>query len=100
MPIVRCIYVIRQNTALFALELKAGDPRSKMVLVHLAGNIDRSGNCILDQRLIAEDTEQSVDSVQRCLRNLERRGLIKRTKQSSIHGRLPDVISLNFEVQL
>jgi len=65
-----------------------------MVLLCIANYADQFGNCRFSQQKIAEETEQSINTVRKNLAHLERIGLIKRTKNSSTNGRLPDVIAL------
>ena len=55
---------------------KAGGPSAKAVLLCLADEASTHGECWTGQETIADESEQSVDSVQRRLRELERRGLI------------------------
>jgi hypothetical protein len=65
----------------WALSVKAGSPAAKAVLLALANYANEHGTCWPSQRRLAEDTEQSVDSVRRYLKLLERRELIVRTKR-------------------
>jgi hypothetical protein len=54
----------------------AGGPSAKAVLLCLADEASTHGECWTGQETISRESEQSVDSVQRRLRDLERRGLI------------------------
>jgi hypothetical protein len=51
----------------------------KFVLVAIANYADDAGKCWPSQQRLAEDTEQSVDSVQRALKELKRLGLLYAT---------------------
>lgn len=71
----------------WAIGQTAGCPAAKAVLLVLANYADENGLSWPSQRTIAEQTEQSTDSVQRHSLELERRGLIRR-KRSKVKGRL------------
>jgi hypothetical protein len=60
----------------WAKKQKAGSPSAKTVLMLLADAASSQGQCWPSQATLAEESEQSIDSVQRRLRDLERRGLI------------------------
>jgi hypothetical protein len=60
---------------------KTGNPSAKSVLYALANYADFNGQVFASQQRLAEDTEQSIDSVQRRLKELAARGLIYRTPQ-------------------
>ena len=62
----------------WALNAKTGSPSAKVVLLAIANYADASGVCWPSQDLIADQTEQSIDSVQRRIKELEDRGLITR----------------------
>jgi len=62
----------------WALNMKAGSPSAKVVLLAIANYADASGICWPSQDLIADQTEQSIDSVQRRIKELEDLGLLSR----------------------
>lgn len=62
----------------WALTVKTGSPSAKVVLLAIANYADASGVCWPSQELIADQTEQSIDSVQRRIKELEDLGLLVR----------------------
>jgi hypothetical protein len=65
-----------QATA-WAAKQKTGSPACKLILLALANYADASGAAWPSQDTLANDTEQSVDSVQRRLKQLVQIGLIR-----------------------
>lgn len=65
----------------WAAKQRAGNPSAKAVLYGLANYAGFDGVCWPSQKTLADDTEQSIDSVQRRLKELEQRGLIYRPPQ-------------------
>jgi hypothetical protein len=68
----------------WASQQTTGSPSAKAVLYALANHADFNGRCWPSQKLLAEHTEQSVDSVARRLKELETRRLIYRPPQPRI----------------
>jgi hypothetical protein len=68
----------------WASQQTTGSPSAKAVLYALANHADFNGRCWPSQKLLAEHTEQSVDSVARRLKELEARRLIYRPPQPRI----------------
>lgn len=62
----------------WALSVKAKSPSAKLVLVTIANYADENGFCWPSQALIARQSEQSVDSVQRRLQELVIAGFLSR----------------------
>lgn len=71
----------------WALSVKTGDPSAKVVLVALANYADDRGRCWPAQSTIAEQTEQSVDTVQRRIKDLENLGLLQRMERPYQNGK-------------
>ena len=72
----------------WALSVTTNSPGSKLVLVTIANYADEQGFCWPSQALIARQSEQSIDSVQRRLRELEKAGFLvrkARKQQSSLY---------------
>ena len=72
----------------WALSVKTNSPSSKLVLVTIANYADENGFCWPSQGLIARQSEQSIDSVQRRLKELVKAGLLEckiRRRQSSLY---------------
>lgn len=65
----------------WAKKQTTGSPAAKAALMILAFYADERGECFPSLKLIAEETEQSVKSVQRRHTELEKLGLIFRAKQ-------------------
>ncbi|MBZ6078926.1 helix-turn-helix domain-containing protein [Microvirga puerhi] len=63
----------------WALNQKTGSPARKAILMSIANYADENGYCWPGRETIAEESEQSVDSVDRHLKALEEMGFIKRT---------------------
>lgn len=68
----------------WGLKQKTGSPSAKAVLLALANYAGHDGDCYPSQEILANNTEQSIDSVQRRLHELEQKGLIYRCRR---HGR-------------
>lgn len=84
----------------WALSIKAGSPAAKCVLICLANYADENGVCWPSQALLAEQTEQSLDTVQRRLAELTEDGLIgRKRRQNKAGGRATDVYQLCLEVK-
>lgn len=62
----------------WAVSQKTGSPSAKAVLLSIANYCNKDGTTWLSQRLLADESEQSVDSVQRRLADLSERGLLRR----------------------
>ncbi|MGN6284782.1 MAG: helix-turn-helix domain-containing protein [Afipia sp.] len=77
-----------QATA-WAIKQTAGSPACKLTLLTLANYADDTGCCWPSQETLAADTEQSVDTVQRKLKDLEARGLIRKVARPQGRGRWP-----------
>jgi predicted DNA-binding transcriptional regulator AlpA len=71
----------------WARRRKTGSASAKCVLLLLAEHANEDGECWPSQRKLAEDSEQSVDTVQRRLRTLEEKGLIKKIERLRSGGR-------------
>lgn len=70
----------------WALSVKTGSPSAKLVLITIANYADERGVCWPSQHLIARQTEQSIDSVQRRLKELEAEGfLTHKSRRRSSH---------------
>lgn len=67
----------------WALAQKTGSPSGKAVLLALANYAGAAGESFPRQERLADETEQSVDSVQRRLKELVQAGLIWRTGRYS-----------------
>ena len=70
----------------WALRQRAGDPRAKIILLCLANYADEHGRCWPSQATLADQTEQSPDTVRRRLVDLEARGLIRREERRRPDG--------------
>lgn len=70
----------------WAAEQRAGGPGPKAVLLVLADRADENHSCYPGQDLIAYETEQSVRTVRRQLKDLEDRGLIIRERREDVRG--------------
>lgn len=77
-----------QATA-WAQKQRTGSPSAKVVLLVLANYANEDGICWPSQKTLAAATEQSEDSVQRRLRELEKLGLVKKQKRRRPHGKWP-----------
>lgn len=81
----------------WALSVRTGNPSAKFVLVALANYADQTGICWPSQKLLAEQTEQSVDTVQRRLSELVEVGLVARSRRQTkrgLGGRASDIYQL------
>lgn len=75
-----------QATA-WALKQRTGSPGCKLMLLTLANYADDTGCCWPSQETLSHDTEQSLDSVQRYLKKLEKLGLIRKIIRPQGPGR-------------
>ena len=73
----------------WAQNQKTGSPSGKAVLLVLANYANEYGVCWPAQNTLALSTEQSPNSVQRRLKELEKRNLIKKRKRKRNDGRWP-----------
>jgi Helix-turn-helix domain len=73
----------------WAIKQKTGSPARKVLLLAMANYADEYGRCWPSQATLADNTEQSIDTVQRQSRRLERGGHIKIEKRARICGRWP-----------
>ena len=72
----------------WALSVRAGSPGAKCVLLALANYANELGVCWPSQQRLAEETDQSVDLVQRRLKDLDEVvGLISRQERGLRNGR-------------
>lgn len=81
----------------WARATKTGKATAKLVLLILADFADKDGVCWPSQKRIAEESDQSVDTVQRRLRDLEKADLIVRSRR---HGRRGGRTSDLYELQM
>lgn len=82
----------------WALEQLVGSSAGKCLLLVLANYADEKGTCFPGQERLAKETEQSVDSVQRRLKDLEALGLISRERRGGRGaGRTSDRYKLHFD---
>ena len=65
----------------WAFDQTTGSPSAKVILLCLADFADENGVSYPRQATIAARTEQSVDTIQRRLKDLEARGLVEREQQ-------------------
>lgn len=79
----------------WALSVETGNPSAKLVLITIANYADEYGVCWPSQDLIACQTEQSVDSVQRRIRELEKGGFLthkpRRRRSHVYHLLMPGI---------
>src|SRR4051794_23870284 len=75
-----------QATA-WAVKQATGSAGCKLLLLTLANYADADGCCWPSQEVLAEDTEQSVDTVQRQLCKLEKANLIRKVARPMGPGR-------------
>jgi SOS-response transcriptional repressor LexA len=88
----------------WAKKQKTGSPAKKCLLMMLADYADEDGCCWPSQETLARVTEQSIDSVQRQLKQLEDDGLVRRRGRGVRNGRravtiyalpmAPDIVQL------
>ena len=71
----------------WAVNQKAGGPSAKCVLLCLANYANEDGESWPSQQTIANQTEQSVDTVQRRLNDLEELGLVSRQEREGQNGK-------------
>lgn len=82
----------------WSLKQRTGSPSAKAVLFTLANYADEDGTCFPGQERLALETDQSVDSVQRRLKELEALGLISRERRGgSGEGRSSDRYRLHLD---
>lgn len=80
----------------WAFDQRVGDAAAKFVLVILARHASAEWSCTPGQPLLAEATEQSLSSVSRALKRLEKDDFIKRTPRYDEKGyRTSDLYRLN-----
>jgi hypothetical protein len=77
-----------QATA-WAIKQTTGSTRRKAVVLALAHYADANGECWPSQERLARDTEQSVDSVQRHCKALEKGGWLRRELMPKRRGHYP-----------
>lgn len=65
------------ESTFWALKSKTGNPYSKMILLALANYSNHLHQCFPSAKTLAEDTEMSVRSVQKWLKELEKNGFMK-----------------------
>src|ERR1035437_1764218 len=75
-----------QATA-WAVKQTAGSPSAKLLVLTLANYADADGCCWPSQEVLAADTEQSVDTVQRQLKKLIAAGLTRKVPRAQGAGR-------------
>jgi hypothetical protein len=71
----------------WALSVRAGSPSAKCTLLCIANYADEYGKCWPSQATISRQSEQSVDTVQRRVKDLEKAGLLSRTERAEQNGR-------------
>jgi hypothetical protein len=71
----------------WAKKQRTGSPAKKCLLMTLADYADEDGGCWPSQETLSKVTEQSVDSVQRQLKQLEDDGFIRRRGRGVRNGR-------------
>lgn len=71
----------------WALSVKAGSTAAKCVLIALANYADANGICWPSQALVAKQTEQSIDTVQRRLKDLETQNLVSKIERKEQRGK-------------
>ena len=76
---------------------RTGSPSAKVTLLVLAEYTNADGECWPSRETIAEDTEQSVDTVDRRLRELEEIGLITKLKRRVGQRQGTSIYRLNFD---
>lgn len=74
------------KAAKWAAKVKTGSTRRKALLQALANYADEVGICWPSQELLADDTEMSVDSVQRHSKALDEMKIIRRTLMPKRRG--------------
>jgi hypothetical protein len=71
----------------WALSVRVGSPSAKCVLLALANYANERGLCWPSQERLAVETDQSVDSVQRRLADLEKSSIIRRLQRGRKYGK-------------
>lgn len=71
----------------WALSVDAGGPSAKCTLLVIASYADEHGHCWPAQSTVAKESDQSVDTVQRRIRDLEGIGLITREERPEQNGK-------------
>lgn len=74
------------------MEQVTGSPQAKLILLLLANRANEDGVCWPSQINLAEQSEQSADTVQRHLKRLEEGHLIRRVRSRRTRGRWPGFI--------
>jgi SOS-response transcriptional repressor LexA len=80
------------QAAAWTVEQETGSPHAKLILLLLANRANENGVCWPSQMNLAEQSEQSADTVQRHLKNLEKGGFIRRVRSLRTRGRWPGFI--------
>src|SRR5260370_19440575 len=76
----------------WAGEQKPGSPHSKLILLLLAIRADEDGICWPSQINLADQSEQSADTVQRHLERLDEGRFIRRARNRRTRGRWPGFV--------
>jgi hypothetical protein len=76
----------------WAIEQKTGSPHSKLILLLLANRADEHGICWPSQINLADQSEQSADTIQRHLERLEEGRFIRRARNRRTRGRWPGFV--------
>ena len=71
----------------WAVKQRTGSPARKLMLLVLANYADEHGCCWPSQQTLSYDTEQSLDSIQRHLKSLEKLKLIRKVIRTNGPGR-------------
>ena len=71
---------------------RTGSPARKLLLLVLANYADENGVCWPSQETLANDTEQSVDTVQRNAKKLAAAGLVTIERRERKGGRWPKLV--------
>src|SRR5829696_2262427 len=82
----------------WAKKQRTGSPARKAVLLVIADYASHEGEAWPGRELIADDTEQSVDSVDRHLRALEEMGLLTVERKRENGRQAPNVYRLNIDL--
>jgi hypothetical protein len=76
----------------WAAEQVTGSPQAKLILLLLANRANEDGVCWPSQINLADQSEQSADTVQRHLKRLEEGHLIRRARSRRTRGRWPGFV--------
>jgi hypothetical protein len=71
----------------WALSVQAGSPSAKCTLLCIANYADELGRCWPAQATLAKQSEQSTDTIQRRIIDLEKNGLLTRSERPLQNGR-------------